>query len=89
MTTVDALDEALTRAARTGGSVEVDLGGVAFIDGSGLGVLINAESRAREAGHELKIVAASRNVRRLIDVTDTAGSVPQLIGVDGAPAPTT
>jgi anti-sigma B factor antagonist len=89
MTTVDALDEALIRAAHTGGLVEVDLGGVDFIDGSGLSALMNAESRAREAGHELRIVAASRNVRRLIDVTDTADSVSRLSGADGTPVPTT
>jgi anti-sigma B factor antagonist len=89
LTTVGALDEALIRAARTGGPVEVDLGGVDFIDGSGLGVLMNAGSRAREAGHELRIVAASRSVRRLIDFTDTADSVSQLVGPDGTSAPTT
>lgn len=88
LSTVDALDEALIRAARTGGRIEVDLGGIDFIDGSGLGLLMNAERRAREAGHELRIVAASRNVRRLIDVTDTAGSVSQLIAPD-VPARTT
>ncbi len=72
MSAAQALDEALTRAADSGGPVELDLGGVDFIDGSGLSVLMDAKSRARLASHELRIVAASRNVRRLIDFTDTA-----------------
>ncbi len=75
---MSALDEALARAADSGGPVELDLDGVDFIDGSGLSVLMDAESRARLASQELRIVAASRNVRRLIDVTDTADVVSPL-----------
>ena len=78
MTTVGALDEALIRAARSGGTVEIDLAEVDFIDGSGLSVLMDAESRARRANQELRIVAASSNVRRLIDFTDTADRTPRL-----------
>jgi len=78
MTTMGAFDEALTRAARSGGPVEIDLGEVDFIDGSGLSVLMDAKSRARQAGHKLTIMVASRIVRRLIDFTDTADSVPPL-----------
>jgi anti-anti-sigma factor len=88
MTTMSAFDEALARAARSGGPVEIDLGEVEFIDGSGLSVLMDAESRARQASHELTIVAASRSVRRLIDFTDTADSVPPLApDSDGPLAP--
>ena len=75
---VGAVDKALTSAARSGGLVEIDLGEVDFIDGSGLSVLMDAESRAQRASHELTIVAASRNVRRLIDFTDTADRVSPL-----------
>jgi anti-sigma B factor antagonist len=83
-----ALDEALARAADSGGPVELDLGEVDFIDGSGLSVLMDAESRARQASLELRIVAASRNVRRLIDLTDTAGLLSPLSPDPGAsPAP--
>jgi anti-anti-sigma factor len=78
MSAVPALDEALARAADSGGPVELDLGGVDFIDGSGLSVLMDAKSRARLASHELRIVAASRNVRRLIDFTDTAALLSPL-----------
>ncbi len=78
MTAMGALDEALTGAARSGGPVEIDLGEVDFIDGSGLSVLMDAKSRARQAGHKLTIVVASRSVRRLIDFTDTADRVPPL-----------
>lgn len=78
MTTAGALDEALVRAADSGGPVELDLGGVDFIDGSGLSVLMEAESRARRASSELTIMTASRNVRRLIELTHTAARVSPL-----------
>jgi len=82
---VAALDEALARAADHGGLVELDLGAVDFIDGSGLSVLMDAESRARRASHELRIVAASRNVRRLIDFTETTDGLSPLSPDPGAP----
>jgi anti-anti-sigma factor len=85
MTTVSALDEALLRAAGSGGPVELDLGGVDFIDGSGLSVLMDAESRARRTTRELRIVAASRNVRRLIEFTDTADRLSPLAPDPGCP----
>jgi anti-anti-sigma factor len=84
MTTVNALDEALTRASCSGAPVEIDLGGVDFIDGSGLSALMQAESRARRGRRQLTIVAASRNVRRLIEFTGTADRVSPLTEASGA-----
>jgi anti-anti-sigma factor len=76
---VGAFGEALTRAARRRLPVELDLGEVDFIDGSGLSMLIDADSRVRRAGHELTIIEASRCVRRLIKITDTADRLPSLV----------
>ncbi len=78
LTAVVAFDEALRRAARSRDLVEIDLARVDFIDGSGLSTLMAAERRARRARYRLKIVAASRYVRRLIDITDTADRVSPL-----------
>lgn len=85
MTTVSTVDEALARAARSGTPLEIDLAEVDFIDGSGLSVLMDAESRARRTCHELRIVAASRSVRRLIALTDTADRVSPLSPDPDAP----
>ena len=80
-----AFDEAVSEAARVRDLVELDLARVDFIDGSGLSTLMDAERRARRARHRLRIVAASRYVRRLIDITDTADRVSPLpTGVDGS-----
>jgi anti-anti-sigma factor len=70
--------EALTWATRLKRPVEVDLGRIDFIDGSGLSILMEARRRASSAGHRLTIVRASRCVRRLIEITNTADSLPLL-----------
>ncbi|HEY3959149.1 MAG TPA: STAS domain-containing protein [Solirubrobacteraceae bacterium] len=70
--------EALTWAARLRRPVEVDLGKIDFIDGAGLSLLMEARRRARSAGRRLTIIGASRCVRRLIEITNTADSLPLL-----------
>jgi anti-sigma B factor antagonist len=84
LTAAGAFDEALIRAARVRDVVEIDLAKVDFIDGSGLSTLMAAERRARRAPHRLRIVAASRYVRRLIDMTNTRDHVSPLVpAIDG------
>jgi anti-sigma B factor antagonist len=78
LTAVGAFDAALLQATRVSELVELDLERVDFIDGSGLTVLMDAERRARRARYRLRIVAASRYVRRLIDLTETADRVSPL-----------
>jgi anti-anti-sigma factor len=68
--------EALAWAARLPRPVEVDLGKIDFIDGTGVSMLVEARRRALSAGRGLTIVAASRCVRRLIEITNTADSLP-------------
>ena len=57
-------------AAIRGGDVHlaVDMSGVTFIDASGIGVLVAAANRARQAGGDLSLLAPSPQVRRLLDV---------------------
>ncbi len=71
-----AFDEAMTWMERLRRPAEISLGEIDFIDGSGLSMLMDARSRALRAGHPLRIVEASRCVRHLIEITDTAGCVP-------------
>ena len=57
-------------AAISGGDVHlaVNMSGVTFIGAAGIGVLVAAANRAREAGGSLSLLAPSRQVRRLLDV---------------------
>lgn len=76
LSAVSAFAEALTRAVRLRRPVEIDLGKVDFIDGSGLSMLMKAQSRAQRGGQELTIIDASRCVCRLIEITDMADRLP-------------
>ena len=65
-------------AAISGGDVylAVDMSGVAFIDAAGIGVLVAAANRAREAGGGLSLLAPSPQVRRLVDVLHLDAILP-------------
>jgi anti-sigma B factor antagonist len=47
----------------------IDLGGLAFIDSSGLRVLLLADSRARERGYELVLAPGPEPVQRVFEMT--------------------
>jgi anti-sigma B factor antagonist len=47
----------------------VDLCSVGFIDSSGLGVLVGALRRAREAGGDLRVVSDNETVARILRIT--------------------
>jgi anti-sigma B factor antagonist len=65
-------------AATSGGNVHlaVDMSGVAFIDASGIGVLVAAANRARRAGGGLTLLAPSPQVRRLLDILHLDAVLP-------------
>ena len=68
----------LLMAAISGGDVHlaVDMSGVTFLGAAGIGVLVDAANRAREAGGGLSLLAPSRQVRRLVDVLHLDGILP-------------
>lgn len=49
--------------------VVVDLTNVAYMDSSGLGVLIGALKRAREEGGDLMVASPNPRISRILDVT--------------------
>jgi anti-sigma B factor antagonist len=57
----------LTGAGRT--RIAVDLGAVEFLDSTGLGVLIGALKRCREARGTLGLVAPREPVRKVLSIT--------------------
>lgn len=48
----------------------LDLRDVSFMDGSALRVLLRHRDRCAEQGKELRLVAVSRPVRRVLELTD-------------------
>lgn len=64
------------------GPIEFDLTGVSFCDCAGLNVLLRTWANAVASGRGLRIRTASRQIARLLDLTDTA----ELLGAPPAPA---
>lgn len=54
----------------------VDLNQVSFIDSTGIGVLVGALKRAREAAGDLIIVGAKDRVHRIFEITGLLGALP-------------
>jgi anti-sigma B factor antagonist len=66
----EAVDKALMDVEDgTCGLVVLDLRGVTFLDSTGLRTITSADHRARDAGHELRIVRGPEQVQKLLYVT--------------------
>ena len=65
-------------AAISGGDAHlaVDMSGVTFLGAAGIGVLVDAANRAREAGGSLSLLAPSPQVRWLLDVLHLDAILP-------------
>ena len=63
------LDDARRCLATNPATVEIDLGGVTFIDSSGLGALVQVRNLANEQGAALVLVSTPHRVRRLLQVS--------------------
>jgi anti-anti-sigma factor len=57
------------------GNVILDVAGVSFMDSSGLRVLIDAATRAREAGGDLIIANPTPGIARLIEISGLSGQL--------------
>jgi anti-anti-sigma factor len=65
-----ALEERLSDLEDHGSThLTVDLAGLAFIDSTGLRVLLQAHARAHERGHELILHPGQATVQRIFEVT--------------------
>jgi anti-sigma B factor antagonist len=54
----------------------VDVNGLDFIDSTGLGVIVGALRRLREAGGDLTMTGAQGAVRRVLEVTRLDKAIP-------------
>ncbi len=83
--TADALRDALRGAlAATEVGVVLDLGGVAFLDSYGLGVVVHAYKRSRAAGRSFAVAALRGPVERLFVLTGLDRALPLSASADDA-----
>lgn len=66
--------------------VVLDLSGVTFMDSAGLGVLVGANRRARDAGMTMRLAGGSVQVLKLLAMTGLASVMPPFDDVASATA---
>ena len=75
--TAPGLDTELDALIAAGNArLVVDLSEVAFLDSTGLGVLVKALKHAREAGGWLHLVVTSDRIRKIFEITGLDASIP-------------
>ena len=67
------LDHLLDTGVR---EIVLDLGGVEFVDSSGLGLLMATHDRSREAGTRMALVAARPEIQRVFQITGLDSVLP-------------
>ena len=65
--------QALTEGLERDGDVGVDLRGCAFVDSSGIAVLVWAAWRLKEQGRRLLLLGARARVRSILELAGVAG----------------
>jgi anti-anti-sigma factor len=65
----DFIDHADRLLESTPGTIDIDLGGVTFIDSSGLGALVRVQKSAHASGQRLRLAHVTRPVSRILDLT--------------------
>jgi len=83
--TAPRLRNEIVRLASSGNTLVVlDLGGVDFIDSTGLGVVVGSLKRVRSLGGELALARAEPQVRRVFEITRLVDILPLHDTVDAA-----
>lgn len=74
--TAPTVREAVEAAIAPGAKVVADLGGVTFLDSTGLSVFVTALKHLREAGGTLDLVITSPRVLKVFSLTGLDGVIP-------------
>lgn len=77
LATVPVVERELERAEATDAlSIVVDLGGLAFIDSTGVRILLSAHARSRADGHRLVLLRGSGSVQRVFEICGVHRRLP-------------
>lgn len=81
--TAPVAEEELRRAEASQDLIVLDLGGLSFIDSTGLRLMIGADRRAHERGGSFVVIHAVPQVQRLLDLSGVAGHLQVIDSLDG------
>ena len=77
MATVGAVEQELRQLRRSGtGHVVLDLGGLTFLDSSGLHLIVRWTAEASRDGFQFELEPGPPAVQRIFDLTATNGTLP-------------
>jgi anti-sigma B factor antagonist len=76
MATGQAFRDALDHAVERSHDVLVDLGGVSFMDSTGLNALIRGAQQAQRSAGTVRVRSPRPEVRRLLDITGADRIIP-------------
>lgn len=77
MATVPVLAAQIAEVRQAGfRQVILDLSGLLFIDSSGLHMILDCDTEARQDGFALELIPGSRAIQRLFEITCLAGRLP-------------
>jgi anti-sigma B factor antagonist len=86
MAATEAVEQALLDVEDgTCGLVVLDLREVTFLDSTGLQTITSADHRARDAGHELRVVRGPEHIQKLLYVTGMDKILPLVDSPDESP----
>lgn len=71
----DAVDQAVKESAS---GIQVDLGGVDYLDSSALGMLLMLRDKARGVGKEVSLASARGAVKQVLDIANFGKLFPML-----------
>jgi anti-sigma B factor antagonist len=76
---VEALEEEMRRIERTDADrIIVDLGGLEFMDSTGLRTILRIDAHSRSNGDRVVFLRGGPTVQRVFEITDTARRLPFL-----------
>jgi len=77
LSTRPQVEDALARAEEwSPATIEIDLGGLTFLDSSGVHMALEAYKRARAVGRELVLLPAPPLIHRIFELTGTERQLP-------------
>ena len=76
LATADLVRGALQKQAGEHGRVTLDLGGLLFLDTSGLRLVLETAEASRREGFEFVVLPGAPDVQRLFDLAGVTGMVP-------------
>jgi anti-sigma B factor antagonist len=72
LTTGHRLEDELRRAEKSAAALKIDLARVEFFDSTGLQILLDADLRARQNGHQLVVIPGDGEAARVLELTQVA-----------------